>query len=102
MGVVVYTTPTCGFCRQVKAYLNRNCSPLHRRDAEYAEFACNFRGERLPLGQNRCHSLHQSWFYPKVLFLCALRASAVNSYPPAKWRTVGFNRLRPHFPPPFP
>jgi glutaredoxin len=32
MTVVIYTTPTCGFCQQVKAYLNRRGVPFVERD----------------------------------------------------------------------
>ena len=32
MSVVIYTTPTCGFCQQVKAYLNRRGVPFTERD----------------------------------------------------------------------
>ncbi len=32
MSVIVYTTPTCGFCRQVKAYLSRRGVPFVERD----------------------------------------------------------------------
>jgi glutaredoxin-like YruB-family protein len=32
MSVVIYTTPTCGFCHQVKAYLNRRGVPFVERD----------------------------------------------------------------------
>jgi glutaredoxin 3 len=32
MSVVVYTTPTCGFCRQVKAHLNQRGVPFVERD----------------------------------------------------------------------
>ena len=32
MSVVIYTTPTCGFCHQVKAYLNRRGVPFSERD----------------------------------------------------------------------
>jgi glutaredoxin 3 len=32
MGVVVYTTPTCGFCHQVKAYLNQRGVPFAEHD----------------------------------------------------------------------
>jgi glutaredoxin-like YruB-family protein len=32
MSVVVYTTPTCGFCRQVKAYLNQRGVPFTEYD----------------------------------------------------------------------
>ena len=32
MSVVIYTTPTCGFCRQVKAYLSQKGVPFVERD----------------------------------------------------------------------
>jgi glutaredoxin len=32
MSIVIYTTPTCGFCQQVKAYLNRRGVPFVERD----------------------------------------------------------------------
>lgn len=32
MSVVIYTTPTCGYCQQVKAYLNRRGVPFVERD----------------------------------------------------------------------
>jgi glutaredoxin 3 len=32
MSVVIYTTPTCGFCHQVKAHLNRRGVPFVERD----------------------------------------------------------------------
>ena len=32
MSVVVYTTPTCGFCHQVKAYLNQRGVPFTEHD----------------------------------------------------------------------
>ena len=32
MNVVIYTTPTCGYCQQVKAYLNRRGVPFVERD----------------------------------------------------------------------
>jgi glutaredoxin 3 len=32
MSVVIYTTPTCGFCHQVKAYLNRRGVSFVERD----------------------------------------------------------------------
>jgi glutaredoxin 3 len=32
MSVVIYTTPTCGFCHQVKAYLNRRGVPFVEHD----------------------------------------------------------------------
>jgi glutaredoxin-like YruB-family protein len=32
MSVVIYTTPTCGFCHQVKSYLNRRGVPFVERD----------------------------------------------------------------------
>ncbi len=32
MSVTVYTTPTCGFCQQVKAYLRRRGVPFVERD----------------------------------------------------------------------
>jgi len=32
MSVTVYTTPTCGFCRQVKAYLNQRGVPFTEHD----------------------------------------------------------------------
>ena len=32
MSAVIYTTPTCGFCHQVKAYLNRRGVPFVERD----------------------------------------------------------------------
>ena len=32
MSVVVYTTPTCGFCHQVKSYLRRRSVPFAERD----------------------------------------------------------------------
>lgn len=32
MSVVVYTTPTCGFCQQVKAYLNQRGVPFAEYD----------------------------------------------------------------------
>ena len=32
MSVMIYTTPTCGFCQQVKAYLNRRGVPFVERD----------------------------------------------------------------------
>jgi glutaredoxin 3 len=32
MSVVIYTTPTCGFCHQVKSHLNRRGVPFVERD----------------------------------------------------------------------
>ena len=32
MSVIVYTTPTCGFCHQVKAYLNGRGVPFTEHD----------------------------------------------------------------------
>jgi glutaredoxin-like YruB-family protein len=32
MSVVIYTTPTCGYCQQVKAHLNRRGIPFVERD----------------------------------------------------------------------
>jgi glutaredoxin-like YruB-family protein len=32
MAVTVYTTPTCGFCRQVKSYLNQKGVPFQEKD----------------------------------------------------------------------
>jgi glutaredoxin 3 len=32
MSVIVYTTPTCGFCYQVKTYLNQRSVPFVERD----------------------------------------------------------------------
>lgn len=32
MSVIVYTAPTCGFCQQVKAYLNQRRVPFVERD----------------------------------------------------------------------
>jgi glutaredoxin-like YruB-family protein len=32
MSITIYTTPTCGFCHQVKSYLNRRGVPFVERD----------------------------------------------------------------------
>ena len=50
MSVTVYTTPTCGFCHQVKSYLNRRGVPFVERDVsrdpQAAESMVRLSGQR--------------------------------------------------------
>jgi len=50
MGVIVYTTPTCGYCRQVKNYLGQRGVPFVEhdvsQDAQAAERMVRISGQR--------------------------------------------------------
>jgi len=41
MSIVVYTTPTCGFCYQVKTYLSRRSIPFVEKDVSQDPLAAN-------------------------------------------------------------